>query len=43
MKNNQYDKFFEKNAMFVAKFYLPAKLGMENVNTVVGITIDWEQ
>lgn len=43
MKNSQYDKIFEKNVMFVAKLYLPAKPGMENVNTVAGITINLEK
>lgn len=39
MKNNQYNKIFEKNAMFVAELYLPAKLETENVNIVVGIIV----
>lgn len=38
MKYNQYDKIFEKNAMFVEKLYLPAKKEMESVLIVAGIT-----
>ena len=43
MKNNQYDKIFEKNVMFVSKLYLSAKLRMESVNIAVGTTIDSER
>lgn len=42
MKNNQYDKIFEKNVMFVAKLYWLAKQGTENAYIVVGTTIDLE-